>query len=125
MRMFHKAASVAALAICGACATEKPLYTWDNYEETVYSSYNGKKSPVDAIGKLEKDAARFSTSLKGAPPGYHAHLGFLYHQVGDVRKAHENFELERSKYPDSAKLMNRLLNPALNKKQSAKKAGKS
>ncbi len=116
---------LALALLCGACATEKPLYTWGNYESVIYDSYQKSGSPNNAIGKLEKDAANHGKSLKGAPPGYHAHLGFLHYQMGNQPEARKHFEKEKVLFPMSSKLMDRLINPALNRKTKSSKGDKS
>lgn len=116
--------SLGALALGAACATEKPLYTWGSYQTVIYNSYQNSASPNSAIGLLEKDAANFSLSQKGAPPGYHAQLGFLYHQMNNASEARKHFEMEKRLFPESKQLMDRLLNPALNRKtKTATKEG--
>lgn len=114
------------VALCAACATEKPLYTWGSYQQVIYDSYQRSSSgPANAIGRLEKDIPNFGRSLKGAPPGFHAQLGFLHHQVGNMAEARKNFETEKRLFPVSSKLMDRLLNPGKKVSPESKKGGKS
>ena len=43
------------------------------------------------------------------PPGYHAHLGLLYGEQGDLGKFAEQVAQEKSKFPESQTFMDFLL----------------
>ena len=43
------------------------------------------------------------------PPGWHAHLGYLYYRLGKADQARQEFQTEKAEFPESAVFMNRLL----------------
>lgn len=43
------------------------------------------------------------------PPGFHAHLGYLYFQFGKFDQAWQELETEEAEFPESAVFINRLL----------------
>src|SRR5580765_1934045 len=97
-------------ALLVGCSTPT-LYTWRHYEELIYASYAapGKVSPEMQVEKLEQDYQQARAANKRMPPGYHAHLGHLYFQVGKSDEARREFETEKADFPESAVFMNRLL----------------
>jgi hypothetical protein len=100
---------LAALLMMG-CATPT-LYSWGHYEELIYASYAapGKVSPEMQVEKLEQDYQKARAENKRMPPGFHAHLGYLYVQLGKLDQARQEFETEKAEFPESAVFMDRLL----------------
>jgi hypothetical protein len=45
---------------------------------------------------------------KPIPPGFHAHLGNLYFQLGKIDLARQEFETEKRLFPESTALVNRM-----------------
>lgn len=43
------------------------------------------------------------------PPGWHAHLGYLYYQVGKSDQARQELMTEKAEFPESAVFVDRLL----------------
>jgi hypothetical protein len=43
------------------------------------------------------------------PPGYHAHLGYLYYQSGKADQALQSFETEKQLFPESTRFMDLLI----------------
>jgi len=97
-------------AICfSACASVPgPLYSWGNYEDKIYAYLQGE-SPAAQIGVLQNDLLKIEEKGKKAPPGYYAHLGMLYADVGDHGQAVSCFIVEKTRFPESAAFMNYLL----------------
>lgn len=98
-----------ALLMMG-CATPT-LYSWGHYEELIYVSYAapGKVSAEMQVERLEQDYQKARAENKRMPPGFHAHLGYLYVQLGKLDQARQEFETEKAEFPESAVLMDRLL----------------
>lgn len=109
IRTFPVVASIALLA--GCAEPTRPLYSWGRYEELIYASYAtpGKVSPEMEIEQLEQDYQQARAANLRPPPGFHAHLGYLYYQLGKLDQAREQFETEKAEFPESAVFMNRLL----------------
>ena len=108
MKRFYWLGALGALLT--GCTTPT-LYTWGHYEELIYASYAapGKVSPEMQVEKLEQDYQQARAANKRMPPGYHAHLGYLYFQLGKADEARREFETEKADFPESAVFMNRLL----------------
>lgn len=100
-----------SLTTLTGCATQKTLYSWGQYEEVLYSSYaKPGQTPLEKqIEMLEQDYQKARSKQQPVPPGWHAHLGFLYYGVGKLDKAKQEFESEKAAFPESAILIDRLL----------------
>ena len=102
---------LSALTLIG-CATPTPtIYQWGSYQTQVYNLYNDPgKVPVEAqIEKLEADYQIARSSNKAVPPGYHAHLGYLYFQAGKKDQALQSFQTEKALFPESTIFMDRAI----------------
>jgi hypothetical protein len=101
---------LAATALSTGCAAPT-LYSWGSYEELVYVSYAmpGKASPQMQVEKLEQDYQKARAENKRVFPGFHAHLGYLYFQLGKLDAARQALETEKAEFPESAVLIDRLL----------------
>jgi hypothetical protein len=88
-----------------------PLYYWGHYEPLVYEMYAspGKALPAEQIDELSADIATAQSKGRPVPPGVHAHLGYMYLQQGNAMAAREQFEIEKSLFPESTVFMDRLL----------------
>lgn len=108
-RIFTVIAVASALA---GCASRPPnLYTWGNYEELVYASHAspGSVPPEKQIEILEEDFHKAAAKDERMPPGWHAHLGYLYLQVGKVDAGRRELQNEKTQYPESKVFVDRLL----------------
>jgi hypothetical protein len=97
-------------AICFVACTSAPgpLYSWGNYENKVYAYLQGE-SPVAQISALQDDLLKIERAGKKAPPGYYAHLGMLYAEVGERGQAISCFMEEKARFPEAAVFMDYLL----------------
>jgi hypothetical protein len=101
----------AMAALLAGCAASPPLYKWGSYEEVIYTSYAAPDSVSAAtqVATLEKDYQEARATHQRMPPGWHAHLGYLYFQLGKLDQAQQSFLTEKADFPESAVLMDRLL----------------
>lgn len=108
------AALAVAAALLSGCQTARPLYYWGNYETVAYLSYaKPDKATLDLQReKLEADLDGCSRKHAAAHPGLHAQLGYVYFQLGLVDDAVSQFEAEKALFPESALLMDRLIDKA-------------
>ena len=106
-----RAAWVLALLVVAAGCARPTLYSWGQYEELIYRSYAkpGAVPPEMQIEKLEADYQVARSENKPVPPGFHAHLGFLYFQLGKLDQAKQELETEKAQFPESAAFIDRLL----------------
>ena len=97
------------------CSTPT-LYSWGHYQERIYASHvaPGRMSPEAQVAELEQDYQKARAENKRMPPGFHAHLGCLYAQLGKLDQARLELVTEKTEFPESAVLVDRLL-ASLNK----------
>lgn len=97
------------LLLLTACASKNnSLYQWDAYQDQVYEGFqieSGNTSPEKQLQKLEEEQQKASGKGKALPPGYLAHMGYLYFQTGQLNKAAAAFEAEKNLYPESKTYM--------------------
>jgi hypothetical protein len=87
------------------------IYYWGHYENLVYVMYAkpDKVSPEVQAQTMEQDLHKAQAANKPVPPGFHAHLGYLYYQTGKPELARQEFENEKKQFPESTVFMNRML----------------
>jgi hypothetical protein len=100
---------LALLALAG-CRTA-PTYYWGNYEATTYSGYSkpGKLDLTAQASLLNEDLAHAERAHLRVNPGLHAQLGYVYVQMGRVGDAREQFIAEKTLFPESTVLMDRMI----------------
>ena len=108
-RIFVLAMLTASLAAC--VTAPKTTYSWGNYEQVIYTNHAtpGASDPQSQATILEKDYQAARASNQKLPPGWHAHLGYLYYQLGKADQAQQEFVTEKTRFPESAVFMDRLL----------------
>jgi len=107
-----KGGLITLLLLLAGCSTkaDKSLYNWDNYQTTVYQYYQGDKvGPEEQIASLKESIEKSRAPNKAVPPGLHAQLGLLYANTGHTDLAFQEFNTEKSLFPESATYMDFLL----------------
>lgn len=96
------------LMLLSSCASQS-IYYWGHYQDLLYDQYDtpGKATPEVQVLKLEEDIEVARSKNKPLPPGFYAHLGYQYLQMGRTADAKESFEAEKRQFPESAVLMDR------------------
>jgi hypothetical protein len=109
--MSRLALLVAGTALLAGCAAPRTLYTWGSYEELIYTTYTapGKLAPQDEVNVLEKDYQQARATNTRMPPGWHAHLGYLYYELGQPAQARQELLTEKAEFPESRVFVDRLL----------------
>jgi hypothetical protein len=87
------------------------IYYWGHYEKSIYIAYSkpDKVTPELQARMMEEDMHRAISANKPLPPGFHAHLGNLYYQMGKSDLALQEFQKEKTQFPESAVFMDRLI----------------
>ena len=100
-----------ALAVLAGCATAPSTYSWGSYEEVIYASYVSRSDvPAEKqVELLEKDYQVARSENRRLPPGWHAHLGYLYYEMGKADQARQELLTEKAEFPESTVFVNRLL----------------
>ncbi|MBM4151952.1 MAG: DUF4810 domain-containing protein [Kiritimatiellaceae bacterium] len=108
--MRHGLILLACLGLLTGCAS-RTLYSWGSYESQLYAMYSTPDSatPELQILKLEEDIQKARAKDHKLPPGFYAHLGFLYYQQGQRDLAKRAFETEKAAFPESTVFMDRLI----------------
>lgn len=97
----------AALLALGGCAASgpPPLYQWDGYQAQLHEYLKGKTSPVEQIGALEEAQQKIRAKGGALPPGFRAHLGALYADIGKEDEALEQLRAEQAAFPEASTYM--------------------
>lgn len=108
--------SLVAAALMTGCKSPE-IYYWGHYENLVYATY-AKPDKVTAESQvlvMQEDMHKAVSANKPLPPGFHAHFGYLYYQIGKPDEALEEFKKEKAQFPESAVLMDRFSANVTNK----------
>jgi len=98
-----------AAALTG-CAAKGGLYNWGGYDGMLYGAYKDPTTVAANMQKLEAHIGKLEQGKQKVPPGLYADLGTMQLQAGDREKAQMNFRKERESWPESATLMDALIN---------------
>lgn len=110
MRCLSGATLLVGALLAGGCASQHTLYDWEDYQGQVYAHFEGDNtSPEKQIDALEAGLQKIQAHGATPPPGYHAHLGLLYLQVGRNDQAVGEFKTEKALFPESAHYIDFLL----------------
>lgn len=97
---------VTGLAGCFA----QQSYYWGGYQTLLYEARRGPStSRQQQVDSLVRDLERAREAGCPVPPGVHAYLGYLQHLTGHDDLARENLQLEKTNYPESSVMVERLL----------------
>jgi len=103
-------ALAAPLGMVGCAQAPKPLYYWGNYQAQVYDHFRSdSKGPLEQLRLLDEQAEKAKSAGLPLPPGYYAHLGLVYLELGRGDDARRALETERTHFPESAPYMDSLL----------------
>lgn len=103
---------IACISLLSSCVTtQKPLYTWGNYEKTSYNYL--KNTDEKSIQQLTEDYQKIINNQRGTrgviPPGICADYGFLLLQEGKTKEGKEMLMKEIALYPESKIFIERIL----------------
>jgi hypothetical protein len=86
-------------------------YYWGHYESLVYVMYAkpDKVPPEKQAEVMEADLQKAIAANKPVPPGFHAHLGYVYFELGKLDLAQQEFVAEKKQFPESTVFMDRML----------------
>ena len=106
------ALTLAASTVLAGCAAPKTLYQWEGYEPQVFEYFKGEEPKEAQAEALERDLQKIRSTGKAVPPGYHAHLGLLYLSMGKDDQMVQQFNTEKTLFPESGTYMDFLLKNA-------------
>jgi hypothetical protein len=101
---------ISLLTVFSSCVSSTKYY-WGEYENLIYTQYQepGKVTPQYQIEKMRADMQKAASRNQPLPPGFYAHLGSQYLQLGKVAEARRYFTAEKKMFPESKVLMDRFL----------------
>lgn len=100
--------AVLAGALLAGCAAPQPLYQWESYQPQVWQYFKGEPRAAQ-VEALERDLQKISAAGNTPPPGFHAHLGLLYADLGKDDMMVQEFQTEKALFPESAAYVDFLL----------------
>ncbi|MDR2195708.1 MAG: DUF4810 domain-containing protein, partial [Gallionellaceae bacterium] len=81
---------------------------WEGYQPQVYEYFKGGSKDAQAA-ELERGLEAIKSTNGAVPPGYHAHLGMLYMELGKDDQMIQEFQTEKALFPESAPYIDYLL----------------
>jgi hypothetical protein len=112
MKHVYLAATLVAALVLSGCAQNKvpPLYGWYGYEAQLNNWFKQTvESPDAQLQKMKDDLLKMQSAGQRPPPGYRAHMGLLYGELGDPASLRLELEAEKAAFPESAAYMDFLL----------------
>ncbi len=88
-----------------------PLYSWGKYENSLYKYYKNPEGLAKYTSTLERTIKTGETKGNVAP-GLYGELGYIYLEQGDSKNAVYYFSKEKEAWPESAHIMDRLIQSA-------------
>lgn len=106
-----KIAALLVLSTVFSSCVSATKYYWGSYENLIYTQYQepGKATPDFQIQAMQADIQKAASKNLPLPPGFYAHLGSQYLQIGKAGEARQYFTAEKKAFPESAVLMDRFL----------------
>ena len=100
-----------AIALSGCAAKGSgPIYMWESFPKLQYDALLRQGfSPEEQIRTLEAHAEKARSAKAALPPGFRAHLGMLQLGVGNIDRARELWQSEKTSFPESSVYIDQLL----------------
>ncbi len=111
-RLLPAAAGLVLAALLGGCVTApRETYAWGSYEELVYvaTTKPGSVPPEAQIETMEKEREVNRAKSQRFPPGWHAHLAYLYSVAGKPDLAADELLAEKTAFPEATVFCDQLL----------------
>lgn len=96
--------------LLGACAP-KTVYNWGDYENRLYAYYKNPEA-MEALMKALDSAITEGEKDSRIPPGLYAEYGFLLLEKEQRGEAVIYFNKEKSTWPESTVLMDKMISAA-------------
>jgi hypothetical protein len=106
-RAVHAAVAVALLGC--ACAGQRPLYHWDEYDRRLYEHYRSPQDHGRWVASMQRVVTAAEQEGRMVPPGIYAEYGYALLEQGDREGAIAHFQKERDLWPESCVLMDRMI----------------
>ena len=100
--------AILAVALGASACAPTTLFEWGSYEPALYAYAQNPENRGTYKEALEKAIQR-GRDRNAVAPGLLAELGYLHMEAGEKAEAIALFEEERTRFPESAVLMNRVI----------------
>lgn len=98
------------LTILSGCKTTELQYYHGEYNKAVYGFFKSDElSLEEQITILQEVVESAAAKNKPVAPGIHAHLGMLYFESGKTDMGMEQFNMEKTLFPESTKYIDFLI----------------
>jgi hypothetical protein len=97
------------LALTACAAPQNKKYEWGGYEQALYGYYKAPANADELVASIDATIATAEKASRPVPPGLYAEHGFLMLQQGKNQEAAGLFAKEKSRWPESTALMNRMI----------------
>jgi hypothetical protein len=101
-------ASYAFFLISGCVTAPQSKYDWGNYEQSMYNYYKNPSNPDELMLSMADTIKAAEATSRNIGPGLYAEYGYLLMIQGKQQEALVYFEKEKSKWPESSVLMDKL-----------------
>lgn len=109
-RLTQLGAVLVVTALSGCAPQSKSLYQWEGYQRQLYEYFKGTDSDAQQqLRVLQAQAQKAQGAGAALPPGFRAHVGLLYLNLGRADEAQQQFESEKANFPESTPYMDFLL----------------
>lgn len=103
-------AAMLAITMIGCANRPKPLYQWEGYQRQVYDYLKREgASPSEQLAAMQEQVDKSRADAAALPPGFRAHVGLLYLQLGRLEEAQSMFMAEKTTFPEATTYMDFLL----------------
>lgn len=108
-----RAAAIAALLACAACASERtPLYRWAGYEAALVQHANSPQDHAAWVAALWAVIEACRQEGTRIPPGVQAEYGYALYEEGRNAEAIPWFDAEARDWPEARILMQKMVRNA-------------
>ncbi|NOJ19699.1 DUF4810 domain-containing protein [Vibrio jasicida] len=109
MKYLAPALAVSLPLFLVGCQTTNTLYDWGGYDEGLYEYYHDPVEAKEFPVALESHLAELEENGQKPAPGLYAEVGTFNLKSGDTTKAIAFYKKEAEVWPESAPLMNALI----------------
>lgn len=102
--------AMSLLVVLAGCASNNQLYTWGNYEESLFVNYHEPEVKEEILNDYIQFIDENRSAKKKIAPGLFAEAGTFLYERGDTTGAIRFYELEKQAWPESQQLMQTLIN---------------
>jgi len=100
-----------SLLVTIGCATQKPMYYWGDYSQSLYKVHkdpneNNIAEHQEILETIIKQSEERSLRV---PPGVYSELGYIYAMKNNTKEAVRLFSLEKQIYPESTIFMDHMI----------------